>query len=488
MTTGGPHDRRRPAPPSATPTASPTSPPSAASGRPRRHPRRRTRRLALPGLSAAVAATLVALGGCSLAAPVADDPEDASTLEGLVAAWDTALAGTAPATRGALTQALRDLEPEVAEGRGTVRYVPVLGRDQDLEEDDPVALVVWEQRTGPDPFTDDVPRWESMCAQVHVDRSAASLVATQRRCPGSVPDEPPERPGGRMPEGIDASVVTEGSLLRGVATATGSSAAPLRRATSARSPGGAVDASPCLDGDLVAATDRLTVTIGARDEMVVRVVNVSAIPCTVPPPDDLRATQNGSTPTLDARTAPGPDVTLHPRESATTTLTWRPSQRVDRETPQRLVLGVGGLELPVHAGVGLPVAPLSAEVGARVDLSAWTVLGYGATPDDRPLAVDVAPRCEPKDLAVRTLPPADGSGSGAPPRAELRTVGVLPCRVDPAVRWPPLPDGLPPLLPGPPVVLTPGWAATVDLAAPLDERPGEVLVAGRWVAVRTGSG
>jgi hypothetical protein len=413
--------------------------------------------------------------------PAGSDAVQALAVGAVARGLEQALAGWQVTTRTQLSALVRDsrdtvVDPERTDvGFGGIDYATYGTDDQELSEDDAVPLVVWHRTVGGGPFVDDGGRWHVVCARLFVDRSAAALVGEVVRCPGEVPSEPSTPSGDASARHLDLEAPGGGTLVTGDPPRQGAPAPPLRAAAPEK-------ADPCWGDDLDLAlgpTERLTGT----DAAPLLVVNTGTLACRLGPVTDLVHSRAGER--VPLRTAlTGGEVVLAPRESARSLLTWRPSQRSGSAAPQRLSVAgpAGGELLPVRRGNPGTPGVLAVDPGADVAVSRWQRSGYGVTSGDGSRRPDVARECTPDELAVTSERVDPGSGQPPPPSVRVLSTAVTACRLRPGTGS--LPGGLPEAVPAPVVVLAPGGSTEVRTLAPGPDRPGEVLVAGRWVRVR----
>jgi len=443
-----------------------------------------TRRLSSRALALSAALTLsLLLTSCSLTAPSRDRVAE-SAMSQLTQALDLALTGAHVSDREQLTERVRAAYPEVVKSDlgANLRYAVLESDDQRLPQDAPVALVLWQLSTGADPFTDDVPRWQSHCAQLSVDRAQAALTTALFDCPRGTPEDPDGRSDHLLTAPrVDREAPDDGTLLIGESAPGGSPFGPALPVTRAKAP------YPCAEDELAASLDDRTIT-GNTQEATLRILNTSTMACIVRGPLSLLLRQGGEARRVTGR-AEQTNVTLAPRESAIATISWRPSQQVPPD-PQTLTASVSGGDLPVRFGPGMPLDPMKADVGPSLVVGSWSVSGYGPRGGDNGIPpVDIAAPCEPDDLAAQTSRHAGSSGDSEPPAPTVSVInlGVSTCRFGRG-DLPAFQDlrGLPAFSATPATVLRPGDQATAPTTGPVVHRPGQLLVAGRWVATVTG--
>ncbi|QKE83163.1 DUF4232 domain-containing protein [Arthrobacter sp. NEB 688] len=414
-------------------------------------------------------------GGC---AALGTDPVDGVALDSLTHGLDRALAGLEVRDARAVEALVRDARPTVVDpertdsGVGQVEYATYGAARHSA--DAPVAVVVWHRTVGGGPFVDDGGVWHVVCARLSLDRSRAAFAAEPVGCPGGVEDEPSPPVDDAAAPHLDLEARDDADLVVGTPPRRGSPAAVLR----ATAPG---EADPCAAEDLDLALgppQRLT----GVDAVPLRVVNTGVLPCRLAPVTGLSLT--GDDPEVPVR-PPAADgtVVLAPRASTRALLTWRPSEAVDRGVVQRVSLTGPAGDLPLVVRHGSPGGPvvMTPAPGAGVTVSRWQRPGYGVEAGDDPVRPDLATSCGPDELAVTSERAEPFSGSPAPPSVEVRTTGVTPCLLVPSVVA--LPAGVPDAVDGPPVLLAPGESTPVTTVAAGPDRPGQVLVADRWVAV-----
>ncbi|WP_353952118.1 DUF4232 domain-containing protein [Knoellia sp. S7-12] len=444
-------------------------------------PRSRGARRGAKAVAIAVALASAA-AGCTPGFPPRDR-EAESAMARLAYTLDTALSGAKIADRTALTTLVRAAYPQVVQSEqgANLRYATLEAKDQRLPDDVPVALAVWERRTGADPFTDDVPRWHLQCAQLSVDRSQAALRASPVGCPRDTPEVPDDRSDElQAAPALDREAPDDGMLLVGQPAPSGAPAGPREPITRSTA------SFPCLEDALAATLEQLT-TAGNTDEATLRIVNTSTLACVVRGPVRLLV-QQGREDRRITGTAEQTEVALAPRESVTAAVSWRPGQKVSVD-PQRVTVSLTSDDLPVRLGAGMPLAPVTAGVDQPLVLGPWQVSGYGSQLGDHSPAVDIAAPCEADNLAAQTSPPTGGSGDSRPPApsVDVTNLGVATCsfgRGDlPAFQDL---DGIPPFAPTPVTILRPGTQVTAPVTAAVDHRPGQLLVMGRWVPTTPG--
>lgn len=436
------------------------------------------------GRGAWVAGAVVALlttSGCSAAVPRVTD---GLALDTLTLGLDRALAGLEVRSGAQVEALVRDARPVVVDpertdsGVGHLDYATYGEREGGGAADAAVPVVVWHRTVGGGPFVDDGGAWHVVCARLSVDRSRTAFVAEPVGCPDGVTPEPVQPVGDGPAPHLDLDPPDAGALVTGSPPRRGSPGAALR-------PTSRGEADPC-------ATDDLDLALGPPrrltdvDAAPLLVVNTGPLACRLAAPAGLVLTRDGEDVPVRT-TSPRGEVVLAPRESASALVTWRPAQGTDGVAAQRLAVpGPAGPDpLPVRlassAGTGVPTV----DPGARVTLSRWERRGYGAGSGDDPVRPDVAPRCRPEELALTSERPDAGSGRPLPPSVRVHLTAVTPCLLVPGVSA--LPDDVPDAVEGPPVLLAPGEAVDVVTATAGPDRPGEVLVAGRWVAVADAS-
>lgn len=422
------------------------------------------------------AVVAVAAAGCAFGQP---DAVDEDAVGRLTLVLDVELAGREISTREGFEALVRGAHPAVAAGLdgmfapGDLEYAVYRGSGQSLPSSAPVAVAVWYRAFGGGPFVDDGGAWHLTCAELSVDRAAASVRGTVVPCPGRVLGEPPTvLPDAPAPL-LRHVAPADGALLTGDPAATGAAAGVLRAATPA------AGRYPCASDELAGAVEALSTTIGSTDAATVRVVNTSGSACVLRGPVRLGLRQGGEDLDVVAQGPAGAPVVLAPRESAVASVTWQPSEQVDRLVPQQLTLGPDAV--PLRVGAGLPVAPVPVDGGATLRIGPWRLLGYGAPPDDAPRAVDVAAPCVGDDLGVTTTEPTGGSGATARPSVDVLNLGAVACSVRPSAPGGIGVDGLPALREAPLVVLRPGDRVSLLTEVAVTPRPGELRVAGEWV-------
>lgn len=432
------------------------------------------------GRGAWVAGAVVALlttSGCSAAV---SRVTDGLALDTLTLGLDRALAGLEVRSSAQVEALVRDARPVVVDpqrtdsGVGQVEYATYGEREGGLAADAAVPVIVWHRTVGGGPFVDDGGVWHVVCARLSVDRSRTTFAAEPINCPDGVTPEPVQPAGDDPAPHLDLDPPDAGELVAGSPPWRGSPGAALR-------PTSRGQADPCAADDLDLALgppQRLTDV----DAVPLLVVNTGHLACRLAAPTGLVLSRDGAEVAVRT-TSPRGEVVLAPRESASALVTWRPAQRIDGAAARRLsVLGPAGPDLlPVRlassAGTGVPTV----HPGAEVTLTRWERRGYGAASGDDPVRPDVAPRCGPEELAVTSERPDAGSGRPLPPSVRVHLTGVTPCLLVPGVSA--LPDGVPDAVEGPPMLLAPGEAVDVITTTDGPDRPGEVLVADRWVAV-----
>lgn len=373
------------------------------------------------------------------------------------------LAGQSPATRSEFERLVLAAQPVIQEAEPRLRFRSYRTPDQTLPEDSPLALMVWESRTGADPFTDDVPRWHLLCGQFRVDLTTSSVVGSQMRCPRGAPDEPPLTDDATGP--IDHRAPTGGTLFIGQRP---TSDATVRRY---RPTAPAHKAYPCYPEDLELVLEGYT-SAGNTDDASLRAYNRSERACVVP---GISRILNGAP--LTTITSPG--VALRPRESAIASVSWRPGPPTADRGP--LQAEISHEPVRIHLGAGLPDGVM--DTARTVSLGKWTALGYGASTEDRVISFDIAPPCLPEDLAV-TSHSASSSGVRSGPQVIVSNLGTRACGLTTGeVRPAPKIPGLPALSSRPSTLLAPGHGAVVPVAAAQTGTTGQLLVAGRWVPV-----
>ncbi|MBT9255633.1 DUF4232 domain-containing protein [Phycicoccus sp. MAQZ13P-2] len=426
---------------------------------------------------AGVVAALLTTSGCSAAV---SRTIDGLALDTLTQGLDDALAGLEVRSSAQVEALVRDartvvVDPERTDsGVGQVEYATYGEREGGRAADAAIPVVVWHRTVGGGPFVDDGGVWHVVCARLSVDRSRTAFAAEPVGCPDDVTLEPVQPAGDDPAPHLDLDPPDAGELVTGSPPRRGSSSVALRPMSRGR-------ADPCAADDLDLALgppQRLT----GYDAVPLLVVNTGPLACRLAAATGLVLVRDGED--VPVRTTPWRgEVVLAPRESASALVTWRPVQGIDGAAAQRLsVLGSAGPDLlPVRlassAGTGVPtVGP-----GAEVTFSRWERRGYGAGGGEDPVRPDVAPRCRPEELAVTSEHPDAGSGRPLPPSVRVHLTAVTPCLLVPGVSA--LPDGVPDAVEGPPVLLAPGEAVDVITVTAGPDRPGEVLVADRWVAV-----
>jgi len=441
-------------------------------------PKRRSRTIAVLTIAALLATTATACTG-----PPWVDAEDEGAVQRLVNILDRDLAGRDVQQRSDLTRLLVRAHDAVVAGTpgstrpGTMDFAPYLGAGQEIPEDAPVALAIWDQRTGADPFTDDVPRWHRSCIQVSIDRAAAGLAVAFVSCPAGIPDEPPGLGGTASPRTLQVTAPTTGQLLTGDPARTG---APTAALVPTDRP---VTAYPCASEGLAATFEAFSLTSGQSDQVTLRVVNTGSDPCTAPEPADLRLSQDPDDVPVRLEVEPRSPIALTPGESATARVTWAPSQQVNTDTPQRVELELGTQKIEVRPGVGTPDVALPINPGVTLQITPWQILGYGATLDDANPRTDIAPPCDQTDLAVltREVPIPSGSTS-PPPSVDVINLGATTCRITPGTYASRI-DGLPPFVEAPLVRLDPGDLTTLETTKSVPPRPDQAYVNGHWIHV-----
>ncbi len=362
-------------------------------------PGERTARRAA-GLALLTALTTAA--GCAVSS--GDDPVDASAVNRLTRVLDLELAGREITTRSGFEALVAGAHPAVAAGLpgvfapGNLEYAVYRGRGQALPQTSPVAVAVWYRATGGGVFVDDGGAWHVTCAQLSVDRSAATVRGSHVRCPGRVVGVPPALSADAPAPTMELDAPTDGELLSGPPAPTGvafGAVLPQSRPTTT---------AACTADHLGGAVEALSPTVGSTDAGTIRVVNTGRLPCVLGGPVDLRLSQDGHDVPIRTVGGPAERVVLAPRESATAGVTWEPSQRADLTSPQRVALGPD--LVPLRLGAGLPVVPFPVEPGATLRLTGWRMLGYGAPADD-------APRRAGRGCALpRGGPRGDDAGGG----------------------------------------------------------------------------
>ncbi|EAQ00847.1 hypothetical protein JNB_11749 [Janibacter sp. HTCC2649] len=418
------------------------------------------------------------LAACSLDAPARDRVAE-SAVRQLAQALDSALAGAHVSDREQLTGLVRAAYPTVVQSTigADLRYATYQGRGQRLGDDVPVALAVWERSSGADPFTDDVPRWHRYCAQLGVDLAEAGFRPTVVRCPRGTPEEPAvgSEDADSAPT-LDHDAPDEGSLLIGSPARVGGPAG-LYRPTAATAP-----PAPCLEDEIAVSLELLS-TAGNTDEAELRVVNTSSSPCVVRGPLRLAVNQGGAPPST-GRAPQQSEVALAPRQSVTSPVSWRPSQKVG-PTAQRITLTLPSGALPVRVTNAADGSPVRSDVGETLRIGNWQSPGYGVRAEDRtPAAVDIVAPCHPDDLAAQTRKEPGTSGSApAPPTVSVINIGAAACRFGRG-DGPAFQDlaALAGFAQTPVTVLRPGDQVEARVTTAVQDRPGQ-LVTGRWVAV-----
>ncbi len=389
------------------------------------------------GQSVLLAVMAAGSTGCAGSDHLLRDRVGEQLVAGVVQVLEERLAGRAVRSRQELAALVIDSHDIIAAGpRGVFRpesraVVPYWGGNQDRADQDALAVAVWALESDPQPFTDDVPRWQVTCAAVSVNRSEAALEFALVRCPTDVVGSAVPDPAAR-PQLLRAPAPSQRHLTAGTPAATGEPVGPLLPAVSPH------ERFPCAPEDLRATLEAVSTSIGSTDEARLRVVNNGMLPCALPPASSLSLSMDGRPQPVRPELDPASNPVLAPMESASAVLSWQPGRAPDTFTVQRVGVEISGTTIEVGFAPGLPTVPLPLDDGATVSLARWQRIGYGATPDDAHAPVDVAPPCPTNDLLAQTRHTSHSRVSSAPPSSQvaITNIGAQACRLVPgATSW-----------------------------------------------------
>ncbi|WP_181419851.1 DUF4232 domain-containing protein [Arthrobacter psychrolactophilus] len=253
-----------------------------------------------------------------------------------------------------------------------------------------VGIVVWVDEPG---TTADL---ATLCAEVSVDRAGARINLQEMGCPQNVPSEPgqTDAPQKRAVM-LNLPVKIQSGLMTGQPAKRGMTMAGVLPANPARAVG------RCSANDLDATFDSGN-AVGSMDAYIVRVQNVSVEPCELSELTGLEINQGPET-VRPPWTQDSSTVTLQPRESATTAISYRPDDTAAGH--QIITLHLADGDVMVGAPAGRSGRVLAVSKSTQIHATPWEVVGYGVgvgTWENGYTSVDVAPVCQPQQLAVTT--------------------------------------------------------------------------------------
>ena len=322
-----------------------------------------------------------------------------------------------------------------------------------------VGMAFWLGGSGP------------VCAAASVDRTAARIVLSEVICPGEVPVDPVQsgKPGERA-VALAQLLPADGQL------ATGDAPKSLRQVLAKGLRTRPAASRECSPGDLAAVFDSGNAA-GNTDDHVLRVQNISDVPCLLRPVQALSVDQ-GSEVLTPGWSQAGGEVTLLPLESAVAHTSYRPHQVADAH--QKITAQLPAGTLPIAAPHGTSGTTLAIADSSTITATEWNVVGYGVALGDKgESTVDIAAHCSPRQIAVTTPAPGQPSpdhGEPEPLPYRLINIGTATCRID-AGEF--LPLGALPVLEIPSTtVLRPGNMAAVDIEGGAEDLSGTLTVDG----------